>query len=204
MKKKRDINLIVCLLFLAGFFIILVNLNSLVLTKIDNSTLDSLSSSGSQSLDRFFLLITSIGEFGPMMALSLILVLSLYFRRKHLASLLSALSLLFSAILVYLFKFSVYSPRPLNPLVIESTPGFPSAHSAMSLVFFSLLVYFYQDKIKSKLLRYSFISLSVLLVLLIGFSRIYLRAHFPSDVLGGFLLGAFVLSFFYLVSREYQ
>ncbi|RLG10216.1 hypothetical protein DRN73_08395 [Candidatus Pacearchaeota archaeon] len=92
-------------------------------------------------------------------------------------------------------KDLIQRPRPISSLIPVSGYSFPSGHALISIIFFTSLIYFFKDNIKNKNLRYTFITINILLFLLIGFSRIYLNVHWFSDVLGGFLLGLFWIGF---------
>lgn len=80
--------------------------------------------------------------------------------------------------------------RPLSPL-LKAAKGlsFPSGHAIMAVTFYGLLVYILQHTIDINWLKSLATFLLIVLVLLIGFSRIYLRVHYASDVLGGFIIG---------------
>lgn len=90
-----------------------------------------------------------------------------------------------NALLKYLFK----RPRPDElALVLVSGYSFPSGHAMVSFAFYGLLGYLFWvagGSLKSKITA----SLFWILALAIGASRIYLGAHFPSDVLAGFAAG---------------
>ena len=82
-------------------------------------------------------------------------------------------------------------PRPLIPL-LEPAMGlsFPSGHAMSSVTFYGLLIYFiWKQKERNKLLRMGLISLLIVIILVIGISRIYLRVHYASDVIAGFCVG---------------
>lgn len=81
-------------------------------------------------------------------------------------------------------------PRPLDP-VYEAARGFsfPSGHSMSAMTFFGLLIFIVWDKTENKILRWLLSILLVLVIFAIGFSRVYLRVHYASDVLAGFSLG---------------
>ena len=83
-------------------------------------------------------------------------------------------------------------PRPpfKDPWVYESNESFPSGHSLGSLVVFGFLAYLLALLLPSWRGRLAVIVGTLLLVLTIGFSRIYLGAHYFSDVIGGFCVGA--------------
>lgn len=74
-------------------------------------------------------------------------------------------------------------------LVIEKTYSFPSGHSMNSFVFFMSLSYFIFHNSRDKKLGLVLSLISACIVFLIGISRVYLGAHFPSDVLGGYAAG---------------
>jgi membrane-associated phospholipid phosphatase len=81
-------------------------------------------------------------------------------------------------------------PRPLIPLVHAAQGlSFPSGHALTSMTFYGLLIYILWEGVKNRYLKWSLIASLILLILLIGFSRIYLRVHYASDVIAGFALG---------------
>jgi undecaprenyl-diphosphatase len=80
--------------------------------------------------------------------------------------------------------------RPLVPLLEEARGlSFPSGHALMSVTFYGLLIYIVFKGFKNKAFKWTIISLLLLLILTIGFSRIYLRVHYASDVVAGFCVG---------------
>ncbi|RYY93945.1 MAG: phosphatase PAP2 family protein [Chitinophagaceae bacterium] len=80
--------------------------------------------------------------------------------------------------------------RPLIPL-LEPARGlsFPSGHALMSMTFYGMLIYITWHSVKDPRTKWTLIVLLFLWILAIGFSRIYLRVHYTSDVLAGFAMG---------------
>ena len=88
----------------------------------------------------------------------------------------------------------VRRPRPsVLRLVDESGYSFPSGHSMVSVALYGIIVYTIYKNVKNKYVKWISIVLLSLLVLLIGFSRIYVGVHYFTDVVGGFTLGLVVL-----------
>ena len=81
-------------------------------------------------------------------------------------------------------------PRPQDPILQEFRGlSFPSGHALMSVTFYGLLIYIAWHLIKNSTAKWSIITFLVLWILLIGFTRIYLRAHNFTDVIAGFCIG---------------
>ena len=119
-------------------------------------------------------------------ALIIILVLFKNYRRAFFSFVVGSGGLL----IIYLMKIFFARPRPPYPLLNpEEGFSFPSGHSTFSFIFYGTLAYFVWLTDLPKIWRYLMMSFLVLLSLMIAFSRIYLRVHYPSDVLGGIWLG---------------
>ncbi len=105
--------------------------------------------------------------------------------------------ILISTILNNVLKLIFKRPRPnLVHLVPENTYSFPSGHSMAAMTLYGFLIYLiWKSKIKKELKIASITALS-LLILLIGFSRIYLNVHYFSDVIGGFCCSIILLYIF--------
>jgi membrane-associated phospholipid phosphatase len=106
------------------------------------------------------------------------------------------------------FAKSIFKqPRPfsLDPslgLAYEPSYGAPSGHAQMSLTFWiPIAAWCANFWTKSPVRRFFIWALAILFILLIGFTRLYLGVHFPSDLFAGWLLGAIVLAIFYLSER---
>ena len=87
-------------------------------------------------------------------------------------------------------KHIIRRPRPnVLRLVEESGYSFPSGHSMVSMAFYGIIIYLVYKNVTNKYLKWILIILLSLLILSIGFSRIYVGVHYFTDVAGGFLLG---------------
>lgn len=143
-------------------------------------------------LRKFMIGISEIGF--PKMAVPLTLCIAsifwaLRFRLEALFILLTSSSNILNALVKRLIK----RPRPTNELVtvvrVINEPSFPSGHVMHYTNFFGLLIYLLATNWHSSRLRNTLIATCTSLIVAIGPSRVYLGAHWPSDVMAGYLYG---------------
>lgn len=99
--------------------------------------------------------------------------------------------ILYSGVILNLIlKYTFQRPRPHHfPLIYEDSFSFPSGHAMNSFVFYTALSYFILRETKN-VTTAIFVSLvSLIIILCIGLSRIYLGVHYPSDVIAGYITG---------------
>jgi membrane-associated phospholipid phosphatase len=158
---------------------------------LDLAVFDRLQQFPNARRNRFMLAITFLGTHKFLVPANLLLIF--YFlaiaRQTWLSIRVLAISLS-SLILMLFLKWLFGRKRPLSPL-LQAARGlsFPSGHAIMSVSFFGLLIYWV---LHSALPQWVVVILTILLtilVVLIGFSRIYLRVHYASDVIAGFIIG---------------
>lgn len=131
----------------------------------------------------FMQIISAQGEQLPLLfSVVLLLVWYISVRRYKLAGLFLTANLLTIGI-VQILKKIVAEPRPLGAL--EMGFGFPSQHTASYVVFWGILMI----TTNSKLLKL----LGLLMILMVGISRVYLGEHTVIDVIGGYVIGFMVL-----------
>jgi undecaprenyl-diphosphatase len=102
-----------------------------------------------------------------------------------------------------LLKVLVERPRPgLRQHVVEvNSWSYPSGHSLNSTVVLGLLTVLAMGERPGRLWRVLLAALGAFLVLVVGFSRVYLGVHWPSDVLAGWLIGILWLAICFTVTH---
>ena len=98
-----------------------------------------------------------------------------------------------SGILNWIVKRLIKRPRPTSELVtvarVINEPSFPSGHVMQYVNLFGLLDYLLATNWRSGRLRNILLSISTAFIALVGPSRVYLGAHWPSDVMAGYIYG---------------
>ncbi|KNZ69103.1 phosphoesterase PA-phosphatase-like protein [Thermincola ferriacetica] len=150
----------------------------------------------SPALTETMKLITNFGSAGVLAIIALLVVFILIRQKKHYwDSAMVVISLLGGWLLNEALKMIFQRPRPeLTPLVEVSGYSFPSGHTMTSAAFYGFLAFLTWLYLRHSRFRVLVVAGLTLLVVLIGISRIYLGAHYPSDVLAGWAGGGFWLA----------
>lgn len=128
-------------------------------------------------------------------AISLLITYFLLKKNKWMA-IRTATVLLSSLLLMSLLKRLIQRQRPPDPLVEGITNfSFPSGHAFMGVAFYGLLIWLASEYISTNWLRRTVIALLLFIIAAIGFSRIYLRVHYATDVIAGICIGFVWLDF---------
>lgn len=172
---------------------------------IDQQVFDTIEPHITKSRTVFMEIISFLGNHVFLVPANLLLLLYFLIKRNKYYALKVAIIALSSVSVMSLLKRSFHRPRPAQPLVDGITNfSFPSGHAFMSVAFYGLLIWLTYEIISNKTLRRFIIFLLVLLILAIGFSRIYLRVHYTTDVIAGFCFGTIWLIISLWLAKKIQ
>jgi len=159
--------------------------------RIDLAIFDKVKPHISDRNNELMVFFTKLGKHQFLIPANLSLIIFYLFIRKHSWFSIRVASVAISSLLLMIALKKIFRrKRPLDP-VLEKARGlsFPSGHAIMSVTFYGLIVYILSQEIKNGLLKTAVIIPLILLMQAIGFSRVYLRVHYPSDVVAGHLIG---------------
>lgn len=184
---------------LALLFIALgLTLDTTLIQQINISTSHWMISLRHSWLDLFFVGLTSLGYYQPMVIWGALVAGALLLQRNYYACLLWVGITCTAQGLMELSKHLFAFPRPELVVAPPLSFAYPSGHTTMILVFVGLLASFLLPGVNAR--RHQLIlSCSAILIMLVAAARLYLTVHWLSDIIGGFLLGGLMLAVFYLI-----
>jgi undecaprenyl-diphosphatase len=207
MKDKRQAKGFLGLYLVAGLLIVLgmtLTLGEIAedvrngepLTVADVQLSNWLHMHGSAAVTTSMLLVTSFGSTVVISCLAVLFGLYLLWRRQPYWLTAMVLSVFGGMGVNKLLKFVVHRARPHfnDPILSLTSYSFPSGHTMMATVFYGVLAAFLISKTPRWPWRVLIVALAGCLILLVGFSRIYLGAHYLSDVLAALAEGLAWLS----------
>ncbi len=178
------------IIYVAIFFlleIMIVSNNSFILG-IDHSIQHTFSSIVSPINTKIFSAITFLGS--PIMDVIYLLIIMflLYKHGKKDSSLWIGFILISGNIISFLVKITVRRQRPLDKIIPASGYSFPSGHTFGTTLVVLTLIFLVLPYIKKQSTRQILTIILIIWLIIVAISRIYLRGHFPSDVIGSALL----------------
>jgi len=185
------------LLLLMGIFVI--SLSIALFSKIsenvvnqqinvfDNAIIDLLQNNFSPQLDDVMIFITEMGSVWFITVVSLFIILILWFKERDKWGILFLLiSVGGGGLIIAALKRYYQINRPsINEQIDAVGYSFPSGHAMGSLILYGFIVYLILRSKLSMAKKIIYSTFLFSLVVLIAISRVYLNAHFPSDVIAG-------------------
>jgi len=173
-------------------------------TSLDNAVFDEVAPHRTPGRTRFMVFISIFGNHLLLIPANfLLLAWFLYKKRKNAAIYIAFVSLT-SLLVMSVIKRLVHRQRPSHSLVDGITNySFPSGHSFMTVTFYGLLAWWAWTYTRDKQQKTVLITLLLLFLFTIGFSRIYLQVHYLTDVLAGWSFGACWLLCSLLITQKW-
>ncbi|MEI6843249.1 MAG: phosphatase PAP2 family protein [bacterium] len=151
-----------------------------------------LASSRTSVMTEFMYVLTTIFDLAlPFVLIALCVAILVYIIRGKKHAVQFGLSLFIGAILIFFLKSYFNIGRPMDSVITAFGQSFPSYHATIVTIFFGMLMYLFDDYF-GKISRIIFNSFCFFIILMVSYSRLYLGAHWLSDVLGGIVLGTIV------------
>ena len=197
---KKNIEWVIFFLSIAIFTLLAIGVHLDKFQDFDAGIHEIISGISFPLVDGFWMVITNLAS--PAFILVFLVILLIIIRNKKYGIL-----LFFNTVNIFLLNQmlkAIFSrPRPFELMLIEETGySFPSGHTMLALAFYGFLIYVIWQINLSKKAKKFLTVLLVIIILLIGLSRIYLGVHYPSDILGGFMASlAYLIVFIKLVKK---
>ena len=196
MKDKKNIVIIV----LSLLFVILCILVKLdLLSNIDESVYKFITSNMNNTTTNIYKVITFFGSTIFMVGLCVLLLVLFIILKKNIYGYIISGTLIFSTIMNNVIKVIIRRERPIYMIVKETTFSFPSGHTMASVSMYGILIYLINKSNMNKKLKIILSIILGMIPLMVATSRIYLGAHYFSDILGAIMLATIVL----LISTKY-
>jgi len=141
-------------------------------------------------LIKFFMTITVLGSSKTIILITVASTSILLLSKKRTYIIPFLTTIVGSTVFAYLGKMFFHRPRPEFSVYLEKSFSFPSGHATIAVALFGFLSYIIIREYQSWRVKVNIFFTTLLLIILIGFSRIYLGVHYVSDVWEGYLLGA--------------
>jgi undecaprenyl-diphosphatase len=190
MDKNKKINLLVAAILMMFFIIITALVVTDNIAWFDDSVYNFIIGLRSNPLDFILKTITRLGD---TVVIMIIVVLTLIILNKR-ERVIFGSSTIITVTLNQTIKHILQRPRPDHlRLIKQGGFSYPSGHSMIAVCVYGIMIYLINKKVQNKKLKIALSILLTILILTIGISRIYVGVHYPSDVLGGFILSTVIL-----------
>lgn len=203
---KKYLNFILAGILVVALVAIMVLIKNGGIVEFDNNVFNLVTRNENIYLENMYRVFTFIAStIFVIVACLAILVISVVMKKKEIGAVIFG-SVAISTIVNRIIKISFRRPRPeVRRLVVEKSFSFPSGHTMAAVTLYGILIFFVM---RSKLNKGLKLAISIVLGLLpicVAVSRIYLGAHFASDVTGAAITStALLLIETYFIKKYYD
>jgi undecaprenyl-diphosphatase len=150
--------------------------------------------------------LTALGGTTVLTLVSLAVVGFLLLQTRYRTALVVALTTLSGELLNQALKNAFSRPRPsiVPHLRAVFTTSFPSGHAMESAIVYLTLGAILMRVAESRLTKAYIMGIATLLTILVGVSRVYLGVHYPTDVIGGWIIGFVWASICWLAAQRFE
>ncbi|GEN95854.1 phosphatase PAP2 family protein [Pediococcus ethanolidurans] len=166
-----------------------VKANFSLLLKIDTGIISVVQSSFPSFETALMTIVTKIAEPSFAIVYAVIIAGILWFMRMRVDAIWTLATIGGGDVIAYICKEIVQRARPRwNQIIPESGYSFPSGHTFGAVIIVFLILWFFVSQLRSETLQKACQIILIIWVVLVMYSRVYLGAHYPSDVFGAFFL----------------
>lgn len=153
--------------------------------------------------NKFFIVLSISSDPEPQILITLIGFFILYLLNYKLEAICSVFNICATGFTNLVLKNIVRRSRPTGLWLTQAHGyGFPSGHSSISTAIALVIIYFLIKRMKNKKTAYLISGSIFTYLILVGISRVYVGVHYPTDVLGGWLI-AIIWSFISITAYNY-
>ena len=197
--SRKNILLAICAIIL--FFILAFFIKADQLYGFESWVYAEATEHMSDFLTAILVFITNIG--GPIGIMCVCAVIYAIPKLRNRVAIPVSIAVVSSLVLNTILKGIFARERPnILRLVSENYYSFPSGHAMVNMALYSILIIYAYKLIKNKKIRYTIYTVLTALILVIGFTRIYLGVHYAGDIIGGWLMGFAVSLSVYMIMKK--
>ena len=145
------------------------------------------------SSNRMTIIAKILTELGSFKVISLLTAVSFLTIKNKKIGIKVFINILIIALINQIIKFIIRRERPDYRMIEQRGYSFPSGHSMGAMGFYGFYIYLAYKCLDNKKLKAFIIAFLATIIISIGITRIYLGVHYPTDVIGGFLVTAAII-----------
>ncbi|MBW9144508.1 phosphatase PAP2 family protein [Clostridium sp. CM027] len=153
--------------------------------------------------NQFYIAVSKSSDPELQILITLLVFIILYLWNNKLEAICCVFNIGITGFTNLMLKNTVQRSRPLGVRLVEADGySFPSGHSSISTAIGIVLIYFILKRMKNKKIAYLLSCFIFAYLILVGVSRVYVGVHYPTDVLGGWVI-AILWSFISLAAYRF-